>query len=89
MSERTFARRFRDETGTTPHQWVQLQRVALAERLLEGGDLGIEEVARRSGFGSAAMLRHHFSRRRRTTPVAYRRTFGAPATAPAPEREAV
>jgi AraC family transcriptional regulator, transcriptional activator FtrA len=80
MSERTFARRFRDETGTTPHQWVQLQRVALAERLLEGGDLGIEEVARRSGFGSAAMLRHHFGRRRRTTPVAYRRTFGAPAT---------
>jgi AraC family transcriptional regulator, transcriptional activator FtrA len=80
MSERTFARRFRDETGTTPHQWVQLQRVALAERLLEGGDLGIEEVARRSGFGSAAMLRHHFGRRRRTTPVAYRRTFGAPAS---------
>jgi transcriptional regulator GlxA family with amidase domain len=81
MSERTFARRFRDETGTTPHQWVQLQRVALAERLLEGGDLGIEEVARRSGFGSAAMLRHHFGRRRRTTPVAYRRTFGAPSPA--------
>jgi AraC family transcriptional regulator, transcriptional activator FtrA len=79
MSERTFARRFRDETGTTPHQWVQVQRVALAERLLEGGDLGIEEVARRSGFGSAAMLRHHFGRRRRTTPVAYRRTFGTPA----------
>jgi AraC family transcriptional activator FtrA len=93
MSERTFARRFRDETGTTPHQWVQLQRVALAERLLEGGDLGIEEVARRSGFGSAAMLRHHFSRRRRTTPVAYRRTFGTPAITsaitPAAEREAV
>ncbi len=83
MSERTFARRFRDETGTTPHQWVQLQRVALAERLLEGGDLGVEEVARRSGFGSAAMLRHHFGRRRRTTPVAYRRTFGAPSSAPA------
>jgi AraC family transcriptional regulator, transcriptional activator FtrA len=76
MSERTFARRFRDETGTTPHQWVQAQRVALAEQLLEGGDLGIEEVARRSGFGSAAMLRHHFARRRRTTPVAYRKTFG-------------
>jgi AraC family transcriptional activator FtrA len=83
MSERTFARRFREETGTTPHQWVQLQRVALAERLLEGGDLGIEEVARRSGFGSAAMLRHHFGRRRRTTPVAYRRTFAGPTGAAA------
>jgi transcriptional regulator GlxA family with amidase domain len=76
MSERTFARRFRDETGTTPHQWVMLQRVALAERLLERGGMGIEEVARRSGFGSAAMLRHHFARLRRTTPTAYRRTFG-------------
>ena len=76
MSERTFARRFRDETGTTPHQWVQRQRVALAERLLEGGQLGIEEVARRCGFGSAAMLRHHFGRHRRIAPAAYRRTFG-------------
>jgi AraC family transcriptional activator FtrA len=83
MSERTFARRFRDETGTTPHQWVQLQRVALAERLLEGGDLGVEEIARQSGFGSAAMLRHHFGRRRRTTPVAYRRMFGTPGPAAA------
>lgn len=75
MSERTFARRFRDETGTTPHQWVQLQRVALAEQLLEAGSLGIEEIAQRCGFGSAAMLRHHFGRQRRTTPLAYRRTF--------------
>ncbi|MFI7588381.1 GlxA family transcriptional regulator [Spongisporangium articulatum] len=79
MSERTFARRFRDETGTTPHQWVQRERIALAEQLLEGGDLAIEEVARRSGFASAAMLRHHFGRRRRTTPGAYRRTFSTSA----------
>ena len=81
MSERTFARRFRDETGTTPHQWVQAQRVALAERMLESGGYGVEEVARRVGFGSAAVLRHHFGRRRRTTPAAYRRTFGTPAEA--------
>jgi transcriptional regulator GlxA family with amidase domain len=79
MSERTFARRFRDETGTTPHQWVQLQRVALAEQLLEAGDLSIEEIARMCGFGSGAMLRHHFGRRRRIAPAAYRRTFGTPA----------
>ena len=77
MSERTFARRFRAETGTTPHHWVLLQRVALAERLLEQGDVGIEQVARRSGFGSATMLRHHFLRVRGTTPTGYRRTFGA------------
>jgi AraC family transcriptional regulator, transcriptional activator FtrA len=76
MSERTFARRFREETGTTPHQWVLGERVALAEHLLETGGLGIEEVARRCGFGSATMLRHHFGRMRRTAPTAYRRAFG-------------
>jgi len=76
MSQRTFARRFREETGTTPHQWVLRQRIALAEQLLETGGISMEQVAQRSGFGSAAMLRHHFGRRRRTTPVAYRRIFG-------------
>ena len=75
MSERTFARRFRDETGTTPHHWVLSQRVALAEQLLESGANSVEDVAVRCGFGSAAMLRHHFSRLRSTTPTAYRRTF--------------
>ena len=75
MSERTFARRFREETGTTPHHWLQSQRVALAETLLERGDLGIEQIAQQCGFGSAAMLRHHFSQRRRTTPMAYRKAF--------------
>lgn len=75
MSQRTFARRFREETGTTPHHWVLAQRVALAERLLEGGEESVEEVARRCGFGSATMLRHHFARIRGTTPRAYRRMF--------------
>lgn len=75
MSERTFARRFRDETGTTPHHWVLVQRVAHAERLLEAGQHSIEEVAEDSGFGSPAMLRHHFRRVRGTSPTQYRRTF--------------
>jgi transcriptional regulator GlxA family with amidase domain len=75
MSERTFARRFRDETGTTPKHWVLAQRLALAEQLLEAGAVSIDEVAERCGFGSAAMLRHHFARLRATTPTAYRRTF--------------
>lgn len=78
MSERTFARRFRDETGTTPLHWITSQRVALAEQLLESGALSIEEVAHRCGFASAEMLRHHFTRLRATTPTAYRRTFGDP-----------
>lgn len=78
MSPRTFARRFREETGTTPHQWLSHQRVLLAERLLEETGIPIEEVARRSGFGTAATLRHSFSRVRGTSPAAYRRTFADP-----------
>ncbi|MGH3357781.1 MAG: GlxA family transcriptional regulator [Nocardioidaceae bacterium] len=76
MSPRTFARRFRDETGTTPHQWVTQQRLAMAEQLLEDTLLGVDEIAVRSGFGNAAQLRHHFSAVRGTTPQDYRRRFG-------------
>lgn len=76
VSTRTFARRFREETGSTPHQWLTHQRILLAEQLLEETHLPVEEVARRSGFGNAAGLRHHFSRFRGTSPVSYRRTFG-------------
>lgn len=76
MSPRTFARRFKEETGTTPHHWVLRQRVESADQLLEGGDLSIEEVARLSGFSSSTMLRHHFVRLRGTAPSRYRRAFG-------------
>lgn len=75
MSPRTFARRFRAETGTTPHQWLVGQRLLAAQRMLEAGDAPIEEIAQRSGFGNAATLRHHFSRARGTTPQQYRRSF--------------
>jgi len=75
MSSRTFARRFKAETGTTPHSWMTSQRVRHAERLLEQTDEPIERVAELSGFGSATLLRHHFVRERSTTPQAYRRTF--------------
>ncbi|GII25197.1 GlxA family transcriptional regulator [Planosporangium mesophilum] len=75
MSERTFARRFRAETGTTPHEWLTGQRVLLARRLLEDTDLGVDAVAARSGFGTAAMLRHHFTKRVGATPQSYRTTF--------------
>ena len=74
MSPRTFARRFRAVTGTTPYAWLLHQRTLLAQRLLEDG-LAVEEVARRSGFGSAATLRERFGRARGTSPSAYRRTF--------------
>jgi transcriptional regulator GlxA family with amidase domain len=76
-SPRTFARRFRAETGTTPLRWLIGRRVAEAQRLLEGTDLPVEEVATRAGFGTAVALRQHFARTLGTAPTAYRRTFRA------------
>jgi AraC family transcriptional activator FtrA len=75
MAPRTFARRFRAETGTTPHDWVTGQRVLLARRLLEDTELTVDAVAVRAGFGDAAALRHHFTRRVGATPHAYRTMF--------------
>jgi transcriptional regulator GlxA family with amidase domain len=75
MSPRTFARRFRAETGTTPHDWLTNQRVLLARRLLEETRLSVDAVAGQAGFGDAAALRHHFTRRVGATPAAYRATF--------------
>lgn len=74
-SERTFNRRFRRETGTTPLKWLHAQRIDRARHLLETTDLPVEAVAHRCGFGSAAILRQHFRRVTATTPTAYRRTF--------------
>jgi transcriptional regulator GlxA family with amidase domain len=75
VSPRTFARRFREETGTTPLQWLLNQRVQEARRLLEETDLPIDAVAWQAGFGTAASLRDHFRRATATTPTAYRRSF--------------
>ncbi|RIX31230.1 helix-turn-helix domain-containing protein [Amnibacterium setariae] len=75
QSPRTFARRFRESTGTTPAAWVARQRLARAQQLLESTDLPVEDVARRVGFGQAAVLRHHFSTVLHTSPQAYRRRF--------------
>lgn len=77
VSPRTFARRFRAETGTTPLQWLLSRRVLEARRLLEETELPIEDVAGRVGFGTAASLRDHFRRATATTPSAYRRSFQA------------
>ena len=81
MSPRTFARRFRAETGTTPHLWLTHQRTLHARRMLEEGDDSIDVIADRCGFGSAAMLRHHFGRIVGVSPAAYRRSFRARTTA--------
>lgn len=81
MSPRTFARRFVQETGTTPQRWLTGQRILLAEQLLEETDETVDVIAERSGFGNATALRHHFRAWRSTTPNAYRRTFARAAGA--------
>lgn len=77
VSERTFARRFLAETGTTPLRWLATQRLAIACELLEDSTLMVEEVARRCGLGSTDNLRLYFRRHLRTTPSAYQRAFSA------------
>ncbi|MEC3958337.1 helix-turn-helix domain-containing protein [Nocardia sp. CDC153] len=77
MSTRTFARRFAAETGTTPVKWLTGQRILLAKQLLEDSDLDLESLAHRCGFGSGALLRHHFQRMVGIAPAEYRRRFGA------------
>ncbi|MEU4624872.1 helix-turn-helix domain-containing protein [Actinoplanes sp. NPDC023801] len=77
MSPRTFARRFQQEVGTTPLQWLTGQRILLAQQYLENSEEPVTAIAVRTGFGSAETLRHHFFRRLGTTPHAYRRAFRA------------
>jgi transcriptional regulator GlxA family with amidase domain len=75
MSVRTLHRRFLESTGVPPMRWLLTQRIGRAQELLETTSLTVEEVARRSGFGDAAVLREHFRRKLETTPTTYRRRF--------------
>jgi AraC family transcriptional regulator, transcriptional activator FtrA len=79
MSVRTFSRRFRDETGTTPLQWLLNQRVTRARELLETTSLTVETIAHRCGFSDAPTLRRHFATRVGTSPRAYRAAFSVQA----------
>ena len=80
MSPRTFARRFREQTGTTPARWLSQQRVKHAQHLLETTDLGMDQLAASCGLSSAQLLRFHFHRVVGSTPTAYRRAFRQRAT---------
>lgn len=75
VSPRTFLRRFRAATGSTPYQWVLRQRIFHAQQLLERTTESVERIAELCGFGSAASLRTHFRDIVGTTPLTYRRTF--------------
>lgn len=78
MSVRTFTRRFRDETGLSPAQWLAQQRVERVQQLLEETELTVESIAERTGFGTAAALRRQLRERLGTSPSTYRSTFGTP-----------
>ena len=78
VSPRTFSRRFVEDTGYTPMQWVLRARIDLARELLERTDLGVEQIADRVGLGTGANLRLHFHRILGTSPSEYRHTFAEP-----------
>lgn len=78
MSTRTFARRFKEETGLSPGRWLISQRLRRARHLLESSDLPVERVAHEVGFATATSLRRHLAAEAGVAPSAYRRTFRAP-----------
>ena len=78
MSTRTLWRRFNEQVGMSPAQWLAKARVRRAQHLLETTRIHIENVAAEAGFGSASVLREHFANSVGVTPTAYRRSFGTP-----------
>ncbi len=75
MSTRTFARRFAEATGTTPHRWLQHERVRVVQTLLETTSLALDQITEEAGFSDNQLMRLHFKRVVGMTPTAYRRTF--------------
>ena len=76
-SSRTLSRRFREQTGTTPLQWLLTARVRRAQSLLETTDLSIEQVATEAGFATATTFRDRFFRTVGLSPTAYRKAFSS------------
>ncbi|MFE0174238.1 GlxA family transcriptional regulator [Streptomyces sp. NPDC059002] len=85
MSVRTFTRRFREEVGISPGQWLTQQRVERARHLLESSALSVDQVARDAGFGTAQSMRQHLQAALGVTPTTYRRTFRDVVGAPTPQ----
>ncbi|BAH40274.1 MAG TPA: AraC family transcriptional regulator [Gemmatimonas aurantiaca] len=74
---RTFTRRFRAEVGTSPLQWLLMERLQRARTLLESTALPLSRIAEQCGFGSVISMRAHFRTQLHTSPHAYRRAFRA------------
>ncbi|MGW6027830.1 GlxA family transcriptional regulator [Streptomyces sp. NPDC055099] len=81
LSPRTFARRFQEETGTSPGRWLIQQRVHRARQLLESSDLPIDRIAAEVGFATGTSLRQHLHAAIGVSPQVYRKTFQAGAGA--------
>ncbi|MER7908694.1 helix-turn-helix domain-containing protein [Streptomyces sp. NPDC096068] len=75
-STRTLIRRFRDQTGTTPLQWLHRARIRQAQHLLETTEHSVERIGGQVGFGSPTTFRDRFKRTTGVSPQTYRRTFG-------------
>jgi transcriptional regulator GlxA family with amidase domain len=80
MSTRTLNRRFREQTGTTPLQWLLRTRIRHAQQLLEATDHPVDRIAGQVGFSSPTSFRDRFKRIVGTSPHAYRAAFHSPAT---------
>jgi AraC family transcriptional activator FtrA len=75
VSERTLARRFGEQLGVSPGQWLLAQRIARTRVLLEETDLSVDAIATKVGLSSATNLRRRFRAALHTTPSAYRRAY--------------
>ncbi|MDT0304212.1 GlxA family transcriptional regulator [Streptomonospora wellingtoniae] len=75
-STRTLIRRFREQTGTTPLQWLHRARIRQAQHLLETTRHSVERIGGQVGFGSPTAFRDRFKRTTGVSPHTYRRSFG-------------
>ncbi|RXT49269.1 AraC family transcriptional regulator [Bradyrhizobium betae] len=84
MSERSFARHFREQIGTTPMQWLLNARIRRAQELLESSTAYVDQIAAACGFQSSVTFRSSFRRIAGVSPADYRRRFNDAQTSDAP-----
>ena len=75
MSERTLLRRFRENLGLAPGEWLQRERMYRARELLESSEDRLDDIADECGYRSLEAFRTAFKRIVGTSPAAYRKRF--------------